>query len=237
MAADERAGWTSSRSSASRRQGRARLAPLARAGARAAGRRPPRDGEVPPDRPAAPPRARRALRHLRHPSGQRARYVDLGEAAPLDKLIGEFRAALSTPERLAARDLGRKLDEAPDAPGPREARQRHYLICSARRLPQPRPLCAPWWTSRATYLLERYTINYLASGRDLLVLGRDEPAAQPRPDHRRPRLRPAGRRRPRNPTDGAQRRSRDFRSTKYERLPGTATEAQPSSASSPTPQS
>ncbi len=39
-----------------------------------------------------------------------AEYIDLGDAAPLEKLIGDFRLALSTPER-PTRDLARRLDE------------------------------------------------------------------------------------------------------------------------------
>jgi len=156
-------------------------------------------------------------------AGGEAAYIDLGEAAPVDKLVGEFRAALATPERLAARDLGRKLDDILMRPVRARLGNATTLYVAPEGSLNLVPLSA-LVDEKGTYLLERYTINYLASGRDLLVLGRDEkprgPAliiADPAFDQR------AG---SPQPTDGAQRRSRDFRSTKYERLPGTATEAQ-----------
>lgn len=156
-------------------------------------------------------------------AGSDAAYVDLGEAAPIDKLVGEFRAALATPRRLAARDLGRRLDELLMRPVRARLGAATTLYVAPEGSLNLVPLSA-LVDEKGAYLLERYTINYLASGRDLLHLGRDEkprgPAmiiADPAFDQR------AG---PPQPTDGAQRRSRDFRATRYDRLPGTAAEAQ-----------
>jgi CHAT domain-containing protein len=156
------------------------------------------------------------------PAGE-AEYVDLGEARALEKLIGEFRAVLANPDRTGARDLGRKLDEALMRPVRARLGDARTLYVAPEGALNLVPLGA-LVDEKGAFLLERYTINYLASGRDLLHLGRNEPA-------RGPALiiaDPAFDQTPSSaqPSEGAQRRSRDFRSTKYERLPGTAAEAQ-----------
>jgi CHAT domain-containing protein len=156
------------------------------------------------------------------PAGE-AQYVDLGVAGPLDKLIGEFRAALANPERLGARDLGRKLDDALMRPVRARLGDARTLYVAPEGALNLVPLGA-LVDEKGAYLLERYTINYLASGRDLLHLGRNEPARGPAIIIADPAFdqTPSSA----QPSEGAQRRSRDFRSTKYERLPGTAAEAQ-----------
>jgi CHAT domain-containing protein len=75
------------------------------------------------------------------------------------------------------------------------------------------------------YLLERFTFNYLASGRDLMVLQRGDPPRGPPLVFADPAFSlaaagsaPLG--------EAPQRRSRDFRNSSFERLPGTAAEAQ-----------
>jgi CHAT domain-containing protein/tetratricopeptide (TPR) repeat protein len=156
------------------------------------------------------------------PAGE-AQYVDLGVAGPLDKLIGEFRAALANPERLGARDLGRKLDDALMRPVRARLGDARTLYVAPEGALNLIPLGA-LVDEKGAYLLERYTINYLASGRDLLHLGRNEPARGPAIIIADPAFdqTPSSA----QPSEGAQRRSRDFRSTKYKRLPGTAAEAQ-----------
>jgi len=55
-------------------------------------------------------------------------YIDLGEAAPLEKLIAEFRTALASPERPGARDLGRKLDLGHDVRTEAEVEHRELRL-------------------------------------------------------------------------------------------------------------
>ena len=149
-------------------------------------------------------------------------YVDFGDAVPLEKLVGEFRAALASPERPGARELGRRLDEAIMQPVRSKLGAATTLYVAPEGSLNLVPLAALVDES-GRYLIERYSINYLASGRDLLYLGRAEPARSPAliiadpAFDQKPSSAPA--------PAGTQTRSRDFRSTKYERLPGTAAEA------------
>jgi len=161
--------------------------------------------------------------YIIHSEGE-ARYVDLGEAGPLDKLIAQFRAALADPSRAAARDLGRRLDEALMRPVRSRLGNALTLYVAPEGALNLIPLGA-LVDEKGSYLLERYTINYLASGRDLLYLGRNNPArsraiimADPAFDEKA-----AG---SSQPADSGSRRSVDFRSVKFDRLPGTAAEAQ-----------
>jgi CHAT domain-containing protein/tetratricopeptide (TPR) repeat protein len=153
-------------------------------------------------------------------------YIDLGEAAPLEKLIGDFRLALSTPER-PTRDLARRLDETLMRPVRAKLAGATTLYVAPEGALNLVPLSA-LIDEQGKYLLERYTINYLASGRDLLHLGRAEAARSPTLIIADPAFDGSVVPAQAGTQTGAQSafRSRDFRSTKYARLPGTATEAQ-----------
>lgn len=155
-------------------------------------------------------------------AGSDPEYIDLGEAAPLEKLIAEFRTALSTPER-PARDLARKLDEALMRPVRAKIGNATTLYVAPEGSLNLIPFAA-LVDEEGVFLLGRYTINYLASGRDLLYLGRAEPARGPALIIADPAFDKAGVAPAQAGVQGST-RSRDFRSTKYERLPGTATEA------------
>ena len=76
---------------------------------------------------------------------------------------------------------------------------------------------------KGAYLLERYTINYLASGRDLLVLGRDENARSPALIIADPAFDAARRRPPSSPR------------TRGPSPPAPATSAPPNTSASPAP--
>jgi CHAT domain-containing protein/tetratricopeptide (TPR) repeat protein len=170
------------------------------------------------------PDAKRAERYGTYVirAGAEPEYVDLGEAGPLEKLIGEFRTVLASPERSGARDLGRKLDEVLMRPVRAKIGAATTLYVAPEGSINLAPLSA-LVDEQGRFLLESYTINYLASGRDLLYLGRAEPARGPALIIADPAFDEKAASSP--PTGGAQTRSRDFRSTKYDRLPGTATEA------------
>lgn len=157
--------------------------------------------------------------------GSELKYVDLGEAGPLDKLIAEFRAALSDPTRNAARDLGRKLDEAVMRPVRAQLGDALNTLFVA---PEGALNLIPFGAlidENGTYLLERYSINYLASGRDLLSVERKDTAREPATIFADPAFDEQAASAP-QPGVAPISRSRDFRSAKYSRLPGTADEAQ-----------
>ncbi len=106
----------------------------------------------------------------------RPKWVDLGGAAPIDQAIDEWREALRG--RPDVKQLGRELDEKLMRPvrallqsGPGETRR--LLIApdgSLNLIP-----FAALVDEEERYLVERYTISYLTSGRDLLRLHTSEP--------------------------------------------------------------
>jgi CHAT domain-containing protein len=94
--------------------------------------------------------------------------VDLGEAASLDSLVQSFSAALADRSSQNARALGRALDERILEPlRPRLGDKSHLLISpdGALSLVPFAPLVGP----DGRYLVERYSVTYLTSGRDLLL--------------------------------------------------------------------
>ncbi len=159
-------------------------------------------------------------------AGSEPDYVDLGEAAPLEKLIAQYRTALATPDR-PSRDIARQLDQILMRPVRAKLGGATTLYVAPEGSINLAPLSA-LVDEEGRYLIERYTINYLASGRDLLVLGRADPSRGPALIIADPSfdVAPAQAGAQGSPASaGTQTRSRDFRSTKYDRLPGTAAEA------------
>jgi CHAT domain-containing protein/Tfp pilus assembly protein PilF len=105
------------------------------------------------------------------------RWVDLGPAEPIDRAIEEWREALSN-RRPDVKYLGRKVDE-------RVMRPVRALLGDTSRL-----LIAPDGSLNLIpfaalvdehdhYLVERYSISYLTSGRDLLRLHASETGKNP----------------------------------------------------------
>lgn len=125
----------------------------------------------PPNEPA-----RYALYLLRR-QGE-AVFIDLGAAEALEGLILELRKQLAYPRSLPqARALGRHLDERLLAPVRRIARDARTLLLAPEGLLNLIPFGA-LADKDGRFLLERFTFNYLSSGRDLLQF--DTPAAPPR---------------------------------------------------------
>jgi CHAT domain-containing protein len=101
----------------------------------------------------------------------RPKWVDLGEAAPIDRAITSWRQALRDPRRSDVNRLARTVDEKVMRP---------VLALAQSRLGEPcRLLIAPdgllnlipfaaLIDRQGRYLVERYSISYLTSGRDLL---------------------------------------------------------------------
>jgi CHAT domain-containing protein/Tfp pilus assembly protein PilF len=106
------------------------------------------------------------------PAQGRSKWVDLGEAAPIDQAIDEWREALRG--RPDVKQLGRELDE-------KVMRPVRSLLGATRRLliaPDGSLNLIPFAAlvdENDRYLVERYTISYLTSGRDLLRLHTSEP--------------------------------------------------------------
>lgn len=98
-----------------------------------------------------------------------ARWVDLGEADPIDRAVASWRRALRDPQRTDAKRLGRALDARVMQPvravvGP----ARHLLISGDGSL-NVIPFAA-LVDEQNGYLIERFSITYVTSGRDLLRL-------------------------------------------------------------------
>jgi CHAT domain-containing protein len=129
----------------------------------------------------------RYLAYLLAPHGQ-LRWVDLGEAATIDRAVDGWRQALRG-NRVDVKRLARELDEKIMRPvrsalhsgqtgqmGVGEIR--HLLIAPDGKL-NLIPFAA-LVDEQNRYLIERYTISYLTSGRDLLRL-QDSPPSQNAP--------------------------------------------------------
>jgi CHAT domain-containing protein/Tfp pilus assembly protein PilF len=107
------------------------------------------------------------------------RWVDLGEAAPIDRAITAWRRALRNPWRSDVKRRARVVDE-------KLMRPVQSLLCEMPGEPR-RLLIAPDGSlnlipfaalvdEQNKYLIERYSISYLTSGRDLLRLQTSEPS-------------------------------------------------------------
>jgi CHAT domain-containing protein/Tfp pilus assembly protein PilF len=109
------------------------------------------------------------------------RWIDLGEAAPIDRAITDWRRALRNPRRNDVKRLGRAVDEKVMRPvlalaqsGSGETR---LLLIAPDGLLNLVPFAALVdWQGR--YLIERHSISYLTSGRDLLRSAVDRPVEQ-----------------------------------------------------------
>ncbi len=102
-------------------------------------------------------------------AGAEAGWRDLGLARPIDAAVAALRQAVRDPERKDVRELARAADE-------KIMRPVRALCGSARHLlisPDGPLDLIPMETlidERGRYLVERYSISYLTSGRDLLRL-------------------------------------------------------------------
>jgi len=99
------------------------------------------------------------------------KWADLGEAAPIDLAIDAWRKALRDPQRTDVKQLSRAVDDKVMRPvrsliGELHGETRHLLIA-----PDGLLNLAPFAAlvdEQNRYLVERYMISYLTSGRDLL---------------------------------------------------------------------
>jgi CHAT domain-containing protein/tetratricopeptide (TPR) repeat protein len=112
----------------------------------------------------------------------RPKWVDLGEAVRIDRAVDDWREALRDPNRTDVKRRARALDEKLMRPvrsllSKMPVDTRHLLIApdgSLNLIP-----FAALVDERNRYLIERYSISYLTSGRDLLRLETSEPSKTP----------------------------------------------------------
>jgi CHAT domain-containing protein/Tfp pilus assembly protein PilF len=97
------------------------------------------------------------------------RWVDLGEAAPIDRAIDAWRKALRDPGRNDVRRLARTVDEKVMRPVRALLGETRRVLIAPDGLLNLIPFSA-LVDEGNRYLVERYAISYLTSGRDLLRL-------------------------------------------------------------------
>jgi len=112
-------------------------------------------------------------------------WVDLGEAAPIDELVGEFRKTLrQDPNRLGSPKIedikaeARALDKLLMEPVRPLLKNKNHILLS----PDSQLNLIPFTSlvdEQNRFLVETHTITYLTSGRDLLKLQLPTPKLQP----------------------------------------------------------
>jgi CHAT domain-containing protein/Tfp pilus assembly protein PilF len=120
----------------------------------------------------------RYLAYLLTAQGQ-PKWVDLGEAALIDQAIDAWRKALGNPNQIDVKQHARAVDERVMQPvrsllDQMPGEKRRLLIA-----PDGSLNLIPFGAlvdEQDQYLIERYSISYLTSGRDLLRLQRSEPS-------------------------------------------------------------
>ncbi len=103
------------------------------------------------------------------------RWFELGPAEPIEKSVTLWRAALRNPSRTDVRTLGRAVDRLVMSPLRQAGLGRQQLLISPDGSLNLIPFAA-LVDEHDKYLVDRYQISYLTSGRDLQRLG-DERAA------------------------------------------------------------
>jgi CHAT domain-containing protein len=122
----------------------------------------------------------RYLAYLLPAQGQ-PKWVDLGKAALIDRAVDAWRTALRNPKRTDVKRLARAVDERVMQPvrsllTQMPGEKRRLLIApdgSLNLIP-----FAALVDEQNQYLVERYSISYLTSGRDLLRLQTSEPSKE-----------------------------------------------------------
>lgn len=102
-------------------------------------------------------------------SGGTVRWKELGPAKEIDRAVEDFRNALADPERRDVHQAARALDQRLMQPLRSLIGDRSRLLISPEGALNLLPFQA-LVDERGEYLVERYSITYLSSGRDLLRL-------------------------------------------------------------------
>jgi CHAT domain-containing protein/Tfp pilus assembly protein PilF len=106
-------------------------------------------------------------------------WVDLGEAAAIDRAVVAWRKSLRDPRRMDASRLGRALDEKVMRPVRALLGETRRVLISPDGALNLIPFAA-LVDKQGRYLVERYSFSYLTSGRDLLRL-KSRPTGNPEP--------------------------------------------------------
>ncbi|MGG6295625.1 CHAT domain-containing protein [Leptolyngbya sp. AN02str] len=161
--------------------------------------------------------------YVLHSQGE-PQWVDLGEAAAMDELAVRFREALRS-RNADVQDLGRALDTQLMQPIRPLLGQATHLLLSPDSQLNLIPFAA-LVDEQGKYLVERYLLTHLSSGRDLLRLQNTAPSRQPPLLFGNPNYNTAdatAATQVASATRGTSQRSVDF-DLKYDPLPGTADE-------------
>jgi tetratricopeptide (TPR) repeat protein len=110
-------------------------------------------------------------------SGGAVQWVDLGEAATIDRAVDAWRATLRDPNREDVKRLGRELDRQLMAPIRKLLGKTSTLLLSPDGALNLIPFGA-LVDEQNRYLIESYAFTYLTSGRDLLRLQPQIPSRQ-----------------------------------------------------------
>jgi CHAT domain-containing protein/tetratricopeptide (TPR) repeat protein len=165
--------------------------------------------------------------------GTPLQFVDLGPAAAIDAELVRWRTALQDPGRKDVQIIARSLDEQVMRPIRKLLRQTQRIFLSPDGALNLIPFAA-LVDENGKYLLEKYSIDYLTSGRDLLRLqvptrNRSEPMVMANPLYdltTTSRLTMTSAQANQGDKENvANRRSLDLTFKTYKPLPGTAEEA------------
>ena len=161
------------------------------------------------------------------PSEGAIQWVDLGEAAVIDRAVEAWRTALRDPNRADAKRLARALDQQVMQPVRRLLGKTRSLLLSPDGALNLIPFGA-LVDEQNRYLIESYSFTYLATGRDLLRLqvqtpSRQGPVVVANPLFDLSQSPIAGN--PAAQQDGEARRSLDFTQERFDPLPSTGIEA------------
>ncbi len=150
-------------------------------------------------------------------------WSDFGDAFEIDRLVRNFRDALSSARRADVREKARSLDERVMRPIRKLLGTTHHVLLSPDGTLNLIPFGA-LIDEQGRYLIERYSFTYLTSGRDLLRL-QAHPAAKQGPIVVGDPLFQLERSSAIDAAASASRRSPDFVSDKFAPLPASAVEA------------
>ncbi len=149
-------------------------------------------------------------------------FVDLGDAAPIDKAIEVYRKALADPDNDGVVDLGQALYNLTMAKIVPKLGNATNLFVAPDGALNVIPFSA-LVDDKKEFLIKKYTFTYLTSGRDLLRLTAKTKSQGGGVLFADPTFDATGKADPNNKTRGA--RSADLATLQWPQLPGTAAEA------------
>lgn len=169
------------------------------------------------------PRDLRYAAYILHPQGP-PDFVDLGHAAVIDRTVEDLRRGLSDPTTAYVKRVARKLDEQVMRPIRPLLGDIHQVLLSPDGALNLIPFGA-LIDEEDRYLIERYNVTYLTSGRDLLRLQTPQESRQPPVIFADPNFGKTSNRLEATAALSPDRRSIDFSTGQFTSLPGTADEA------------